>query len=87
MIRKDRATLGTGPVAISETKADTIAAYRRSVPPQAMKVHCGRLSATTLVQALTLITDWQSHHAIFAALICIVPILILVVSCVLYELI
>jgi peptidoglycan/LPS O-acetylase OafA/YrhL len=37
--------------------------------------------------ALTFITDWQSHYAMFMALVCTVPILTLAVSCVLYELI
>jgi peptidoglycan/LPS O-acetylase OafA/YrhL len=36
---------------------------------------------------LTSITDWQSQFAVFATLICIVPILTLGLSCVLYELV
>jgi peptidoglycan/LPS O-acetylase OafA/YrhL len=36
---------------------------------------------------LTSITDWQSRYAVFAALICIVPVSTLALSCALYELV
>lgn len=37
--------------------------------------------------ALTSVTNWESHYALFAALACIVPISTLALSCVLYELV